>query len=447
MLAFRSPGASISSPSDAATWSAWYWPTTTGPALWLEPPDDATLDRDCVRARRIGVTELRLPLYWDSFVTGTGTLRGRRVRDAERVLRAAGRAGLRVALVALPIALGRDAVLPRFAIDRRGRGARCLFEQRVERGAPRDPFADPLLQEAMVSYLEQLGHAFANHPSLSVWEVTVGISDLVQPSDPSEASRLAGLLVATLRRTGDRVRWTLSSRECLRDQGLRPAEIGALVDELAVDAAGASRLLRAGGAAARPAPGPPPGGPAFLARLAAGLSGRPVLPVGVTVPVGASEPSRRDADAGDADPGERVGLMPEQAALTWARASWAALAALARADAVSCGAGPLLDAGPRCAELPYYRADPRRRWTGLLCGDGTPKPWAQVAAAAIGAEGAGTAAMRGEELATTPAPPPPLTGLPSPEAFYAASESALDLAGPWFEAFAAWLDEAAGAPH
>lgn len=425
---------------------AWYWPSETGPALWLEPPDDTVLDRDCARARRLGVTELRLPLYWDAFAQSARTLRAARVRDAERILEAAGRAGLGVVPVALPLLLGRDAVLPRFAIDPGGRGARCLSGQRVERGAPRDWFTDPGVQEAMVRHLEQLGQAFANHPALAAWEVVVGLTDLVRPSAPTLAADLATLLVAAVRRTGDRVRWTLSGRECLRDQGLRPADLAPLVDELAVDPNGAAALLRPvlGGAAGAAAAVGEPGLPTFLGLLAAGLASRAVTPVGVAR-------STRPADLDGAP--DASGGNDEAASLGWAQPAWAALAQLAAAGG-GVGAGPLLDAGPRCDALPYFRANPGRRWLGLLGTDGKAKAWAWEAACALGADGPGRAdapeAVRTAPRARAGTGPqaalPSLAGLGDPQTFYSVPGAALDLARPWLDAFRHWWLEAARSP-
>lgn len=379
------------------------------------------------------MTELRLPLYWDAFAPDPHSLRAARVRDAERVLRAAGRARLQVVLVALPLALGRDAVLPRFAIDRHGRGPRCLTEQRVVRGAPRDPFTDALLQEALVRHLERLGRAFANHPALAAWEVTVGVTDLVPPPDVAAATELAALLAGALRRTGDPVRWTLSSRECLQDRGLHPADLAPLVDELAVDTTGAARRLGLAPPlpAGDPAPLPPPGLPTFLALLASDLARTRVQPVGVAVPVPPA------TEVGDGESATGAPAADEGAVLGWSRTAWRALRSLA-GDGGRVGAGPLLDAGPRCAELPLFQARPRRRWLGLLGLDGAPKNWARAAATALGAEpGGGDGEPDGPDPVDSP-PVPALAGLGDPQVFFATPDAARDLVGPWLEAFEAW---------
>ncbi len=348
--------------------------------------------------------------------------------------------------VALPLALGRDAVLPSFAVDRAGRGARCLVDQRVEPGAPRDWFADAGIQEAMVRHLERLGQALGNHPALVAWEVVGGLTDPVRPGDPDAARALAGALASALRHTGDPVRWTVSSRECLGERGLHPADVVPIADEIRVDAGDAGTLLRS---VLRRTPGgvgaiAEPGLFAFVSLVASQLADRPVAPVGVTL---AAMPPAVAAPSPSTDGGEddRVEANDGAAAAGWAKAAWGALSVLAP-PANSPGAGPLLDASARCASLPYFRANPRRRRLGLLGDDGEVKEWARVAVTALAIDSelsrpSGLRAADGGRDGGAPFPPlPGLEGLGTATAFYAADGAALDLARPWLEAFRDWWD-------
>ncbi len=297
------------------------------------------------------------------------------MRDVERVLRAAGGAGLRVVLLVLPIAQGADAVLPSYLVDRRARaGPRCLTGQRVAQGAPRDLYGDPLAVEAAADHLTRLTRAFSNHPQLAAWELTAGCTDAVRPRPGSGLEAWAGELTGVLRRTGDPVRWTLSAGECLEPRGLALPAIAALVDRVDVTAGLLDRpLLSPGGRRALPDPldpGRAAAWPGFVATLAARLT---ATAVGVAQLAIAVPP--------DGDPTAPAG-WDAAAAVRWARPAHELVRAALGATA-PVGGGALLDLGPRCARLPLLQRDPARRFAGLCTGAGEPKPWATAAAAAL----------------------------------------------------------------
>src|ERR1035437_3242508 len=152
-----------------------YWPADVGPYLWHEfHPATVIRDLTAIASRRIPV--VRVMLSWDVFMPSDRAPNGRRMRDLETLLNAARDVGIRVVITLFAQSLGDCVRLPAYAIDRRAPrpGVRCLTDARAVDGGPRDIYADPLMLEVQVRWLDAMLAGVPDQPCNAAWSAETG---------------------------------------------------------------------------------------------------------------------------------------------------------------------------------------------------------------------------------------------------------------------------------
>ncbi|MEO8898024.1 MAG: hypothetical protein ABI352_08320 [Candidatus Dormibacter sp.] len=340
-----------------------YLPATVGPYLWHEfNPEVVARDLAAIAAQRIPT--IRVGLAWDAFMPTDRAPNPRRMRDLETLLASARELGVRVVPTLFAQSIGDAVMLPAYAIDRRAprAGVRCITDARVVDGGPRDIYADPLMLEVQVRWLDALLAAFADHPAIAAWDLGHDPAGTVRPRRIAEMASWAGLLAERVHAQDEECRLTLSQDDVVRGRGVRLAAVAAHVDAV--------------GLALNPQDLPLPGdvldaGRAiFVADLAHALAGD-TLPLIVEVEVASGEVERDAGDAAAADPV----TLPSNAARTL---SDELLQRLSGSGVAGIVASAWSDWGERLLDSPP--AD-RRKWLarrGIVDSTGNSKPIADA---------------------------------------------------------------------
>jgi hypothetical protein len=381
-----------------------YWPAVVGPYLWLEF-DAATVGRDftAIAARRL--TVVRVLLSWDAFMPTDRVPSPRRMRDLETLLNAARDAGLRVIPTLFAQSIGDCVLLPDYAIDRRAPrpGVRCITDARVVDGGPRDIYADPLLLEVQVLWLDAMLAGFAGHPTIAGWDLGHDPATTIRPRRIAEMSAWAALLAERVQAQHETCRLTLGQGDVTAGRGVRLGAMAAHVDTL--------------GLALRPQRLPLPGDALdpdralFIVELAQALAGAAV-PLAVEVGLASAESAADTARAAVADP---VTAPADDVR----RAADELLQRLLRGGVTGIHAAAWSDWGERLLEAP---PGDRRPWwlrLGIVDSTGTSKPIAR----------AWEALTTHEHAVAPPSPYPPDLDV---ESYYAnLPDSLLDLHASW----------------
>jgi hypothetical protein len=265
-----------------------YLPAAVGPYLWHEfNAEVVTRDLAAIAAHRIPV--IRVGLSWDAFMPTDRAPSPRRMRDLETLLAAARELGIGVVPTLFVQSIGDSVMLPAYAIDRRAprTGVRCITDARVVEGGPRDIYADPLMLEVQVRWLDALLAAFAHHPAIVAWDLGHDPASTVRPRRIAEMAAWASLLAERVRAQEEECRLTLGQGDVVRGRGVRLAAVAPHVDALGL-VLNPHRLPLPGDAQNA-------GRTVFVADLARELAG-PGVPLLVDVEVASGEPARVDGD-------------------------------------------------------------------------------------------------------------------------------------------------------
>ena len=350
-----------------------YAPSSVGPYLWHEfPSAQVEHDLDAIAHARISV--VRVLLGWDAFMPTDRQVSPRRMRELESLLGAARARAMRVIPVLFVQALGDCVMLPRWAVDVQAprRGVRVLTDGRVARGGPRDAWADPLMIEAEVRWVDALLAAFAGHPAVAAWDLGHDPATAVRPRRIADVVAWTELLGGRLREQGEQVCLTLGERDLTLARAVRPQLVAPFVDRLAM-----AVDLRDGDA----------GRPAFLAWLLRRFTGDTVpLHIEVETPVATR------ADDGPLPPGVHDDSVATRALVD------GALHRVLETRASGVTAAAWSDAGPRVLVAPPCDRDPARASAGITDSAGNFKnanePWRLLAASAPAPAGGEPAAPR-----------------------------------------------------
>jgi hypothetical protein len=346
-----------------------YLPAAVGPYMWHEFNADVVA-RDLVAIAAHRIPTIRVGLAWDAFMPTDRAPNPRRMRDLETLLASARELGLRVVPTLFAQSIGDTVMLPAYAIDRRAprTGVRCITDARAVDGGPRDIYADPLMLEVQVRWLDALLVAFADHPAIAAWDLGHDPASTVRPRRITEMAAWAGLLAERVHAQGEECRLTLGQGDVLRGRGVRLAAMAAHVDALGL-VLNPQRL---------PLPGDvlDAGRAIFVADLAHALAG-PSVPMSVEVEVASGELELDDGDAAPADPV----TLPSDVARTLCDELLQRLSASGVAGIL---AGAWSDWGERLLESPPADRRPWLARLGIVDRAGNSKPvmdaWAGLAA-------------------------------------------------------------------
>jgi hypothetical protein len=352
--------AAVTPAGDALEVGVTYWPAAVGPYWWQE--FDAVIaarDLAAIAARRIGV--VRILLSWDAFMPNDRAPHPRRMRDLETVLTAARELGLRVVPTLFAQSIADCVLLPAYAIDRRAprRGVRCLTDARIVDGGPRDIYADPLMLEAQVRWLDALLAEFAGHPAVAAWDLGYDPASTIRPRRITEMAAWVELLAGRAHDRGELCRLTLGQGDVTGGRGVRLGVLAPHLDALCLLAR--PQLLSL--------PGDPldPGRALFTVELARALAGA-ATPLLMELGIASG-----DVDAqleGDTAARDHVTAPLDDAR----RATDELLQRLLASGVAGIHAAAWSDWGVRLREVPP--AD-RRPWCarmGVIDGAGLPKP-------------------------------------------------------------------------
>ncbi|MHB8717837.1 MAG: glycoside hydrolase 5 family protein [Candidatus Dormibacteria bacterium] len=210
-----------------------YAPSSVGPYLWHEF-DIREVERDLDRIAGARIRTVRVALTWDAFMPTDRRVNPRRMRELESLLSAARSRSLRVVPVLFVVSLGDCVMLPAWAVDARAprRGVRVLTEGRVAGGGPRNVWADPLMQEAAVRWLDAVLAAFAGHPAVAAWDLGHDPASTVRPRRIADVVTWLELLGPRVREHGEAVRLTLGEKDITVARAMRPHLIAPHLDRL-----------------------------------------------------------------------------------------------------------------------------------------------------------------------------------------------------------------------
>ena len=210
-----------------------YMPAEVGPYLWHEYDVERTR-RDLLRIRDAGFEAVRVPLAWDAFVPTPRQVNRHRLRDLESLLQIAGSASLRVVPVLFAQSFGDCVLLPRYAVARDAArpGVRVVSDGVVERGGPRDVWADPLMLEVESLWLEEMLRAFSNHPAVLAWDLGHDPATTCRPMRTAHLAAWAELMGGRVRATQDPCWMTLGAADVLTARGTRLHVVAPHVDAL-----------------------------------------------------------------------------------------------------------------------------------------------------------------------------------------------------------------------
>jgi hypothetical protein len=351
---------------DHLTCGVTYWPAEVGPYLWHEFDAERTR-RDMRRIAARGFAMVRVPLTWDAFVPSPRQVNRYRLRDLETLLQAAQAASLRVVPVLFAQSVGDCVMLPRYAVarDRPWPGVRVISDGIVERGGPRDVWADPLMLEVESLWLEEMLRAFANHPALLAWDLGHDPATTCRPRRIAELAMWAEMMGARVRATQDPCWMTLGAADVLTARGVRLAAVAPHVDALGI-AVEPQAMALAGEAldVARVL---------FVLRVTQRLAGDDAPPV-LCVTGLTAEP----VVAGEARPPSEI---PPAAAAGAVRHAGALLEQLPDAG-VPAALAPWTDLGLRTLDAPPFDRRPWLACSGIAEAGGDLKPHGEVWSAA-----------------------------------------------------------------
>ena len=167
--------------------------------------------------RAAGFPVVRVHLGWDSFMPSHRGVSRHRLAELETLLNAARELSLGVIPVLFVQSHGDCVLLPRYMVDRAAvrPGVRVVCDGNVEPGGPRDAYADPLMQEAAVVWLEALLDAFANHPAVVAWDIGHDPASTVRPRRIAQLVAWVELIAERVHARGDRCRLTLGAADLL----------------------------------------------------------------------------------------------------------------------------------------------------------------------------------------------------------------------------------------
>ncbi|HEX6492994.1 MAG TPA: hypothetical protein VF112_05750 [Candidatus Dormibacteraeota bacterium] len=368
--------------------------------------------------RAAGFPTVRVHLGWDSFMPSHRGVSRHRLAELETLLDTARGLSLGVVPVLFVQSFGDCVMLPRYMVDRAAPrpGVRVVSDGNVEPGGPRDAYADPLMQEAAVVWLEALLDAFANHPAVVAWDIGHDPASTIRPRRIAQLVAWVELIAERVHARGDLCRLTLGAGDVLVARAVRPALLAPHLDALGLAVPPQHLGL-----------GEPldPGPTVFLTQLALRLAapggGAPPLTVVTGVAAGAPDEA---PPAPPAPPTRRRHPEPVEDTVTVAedvaaRHAGDLLSRLGEVGVSGLEATAWCDLAGRVVEAAPYDRRPWLGRHGLLRSDGETKAGGEVWAAAA----------RREQAVVTAEPWP---GRLDPEGYYAARpDSARDLLSEW----------------
>jgi len=350
--------------------------------MWHEFDADSVA-ANLARVRHAGLEVVRVHLAWDAFMPSHRQVSRPRMRDLETLLEAARAVSLGVVPVLFAQSLGDCVMMPRFTVDRHRQrpGVRVISDQNVEPGGPRDVYADPLMLEAEMLWLDSLLDAFANHPAIAAWDLGHDPATAVRPRFIAQFAAWAELMAGRVRAREDACWLTLGASDLLTARAVRPHLVAPHLDALGI-AIAPQRLavpLGAGGADV--------GALVFLARLGQRLAtvatdgpARVLLGIGVASGDEETPPAIVARSPEEPPPGWDVPLLDPNSAAGHAEE---ALPRLAEVGPVGLLSGAWCDTRERTfAAAPFDRLPSLGR-QGLAGQGGELKPvgevWSRVA--------------------------------------------------------------------
>jgi hypothetical protein len=188
--------------------------------------------RDLAAIRAEGFPAVRVHLAWDSFMPSHRGVSPYRLGELGTLLEAARGLSLGVVPVLFVQSHGDCLLLPRYMVDRKAPrpGVRVVCDGNVEPGGPRDPYADPLMVEAGMTWLERLLDAFANHPAVVAWDLGHDPASTARPRRIAQLAAWVALMAERVRARGDRCLLTLGAADLLVARAVRPAALAPHLD-------------------------------------------------------------------------------------------------------------------------------------------------------------------------------------------------------------------------
>jgi hypothetical protein len=329
-----------------------HWSREVGPYVWHEY-DAARTAAELRAIKSAGHRTVRTHLLWDAFMPTPGRVEPARLRDFDRFLAVASDLSLQVIPVMFMQTLGGCVMLPAYAIDVdvRRTGVRAIYDAVAQPGGPRYMYADPLMLEACVRWIDEMLASFAGHPAITMWDLGHDPAGGIRPRRIEHLRDWVALISGRIHEREQQCMLSLSANDLVTARAVRPSLVAGSVDALGVDLNG-SALAQVGGAV-------DPAAAAFLVQLCQSLAGGTPL----IAHLGAHRTDHLDGADSDAENSSDTDALSRKFGA-------AAIEALIDLGCAGVMASMWSNPGPRAATVPPFDRDEDVRALGVLDASG-----------------------------------------------------------------------------
>ena len=360
-----------------------YWPRRTGFGWW-GAYDRGETREELAQVASLGCDTVRFCLSWEDFQPGLQRINSGALNALEHALDVAHAAGLGVAAVLFPVAIGGALHVPEWLnrvdvldelrsatrvvgptiVLRPNTGPRLLYEGRYHANQARDPFRATPILDAQRYLIREVAGYFRSHPALHMWQLGEGLERIRKPGSAQAVAEWYAAMAEALREQDSKtaILGVASARGLTQSAGPRPEHI-----------AESCSLV---GVAADPPQVPEAPRPnhaayvAYLGALTASLSRRPALVTSLALPTALDNRPQWVGDRAYGRPLQAyLGDQEQQA-----RFVEDALERLRRAGAQGAWLATYADYAPGLWQTPPLDRAVRERTLGIVDADGREKP-------------------------------------------------------------------------
>jgi endo-1,4-beta-mannosidase len=204
-----------------------YWPRTSAMYMWQQF-DLNEIGEDMVRIKALGLDVVRFFLMWEAFQPEHNAIDAAALRRFDAVMDLIAKTGLQAMPTLFCGHMSGVNWLPRWALEpqtSQGR-FRTISRNAVVDRSIGDFYANPELLQAQVLFARRVGERVREHPALFAWDLGNEFSNLREPARPQDAADWSLRLSDTLLdASGGGVTGGMHGEDLDRDRNIRPSSI------------------------------------------------------------------------------------------------------------------------------------------------------------------------------------------------------------------------------